>query len=157
MRLFLLMILAVFSLNTFASAGFMDVVKDKDEKVMRRHYSWAQEYCSDQGTSLPSARQLAHLAMNLGAKGIVNSCDNSDKECYLVEAVNEDGARDIFYYSQEGFKPAEGDLGNNTFWSSSSIINPSTTRNGIALSGFTGSLFYANRYFSYRAILCLLE
>jgi hypothetical protein len=83
----------------------------------------AVQYCENQGTHLPSARELAQFAVKLGAKGIVEACDSDDDFCQKVEAKNIDGKNDTFYFSAAGYRRPEGDLGKVWFSSSSVRLN----------------------------------
>jgi hypothetical protein len=87
----------------------------------------AVEYCASQGMHLPSARELAQIASRwctpelagkepCGAAGISETA----KDGYVyVPTLSADGKADKFYFSSAGYMRPAGDLGENSFWSSS--------------------------------------
>jgi uncharacterized protein (TIGR02145 family) len=98
---------------------FLDIAKNADGKPKYMNQAEAIYYCLNQGAHLPSARELALLAMSLGARGIVDSCGSDNRRCFSYKAENADGSYDSFKFSYEGYQRPAGDLGDNWFWSSS--------------------------------------
>lgn len=100
---------------------FFPVARDPDGKVKYMNIIEAVQHCENNGSHLPSARELAQFSVNLGAKGIVEVCDAGDDYCQKIEAKNIDGKNDSFYFSSAGYRPPEGDLGKVWFLSSLSV------------------------------------
>ena len=131
--------------------AFLDIAKDAYGKVKFMNQANAVQYCSAQGAHLPSARELAQLAMSLGAKGIVDSC-GSENKCYSVKATNANGSSDSFNYSYAGYETPDGDLGKYWFWSSS--VNSNYSDNAFYFIGDNG---YVDNYYrnNFNAVLCV--
>ncbi len=107
------------------------------------NYGAAKEYCANQGTRLPSIRELAEHATSLGAEGIretqyPNAHMNSPEVNHERELNNFDGFKPVtteirtadryrypytttlFYYNRSGFKqvdPCVGGAGSTGIWS----------------------------------------
>jgi hypothetical protein len=104
----------------------------------------ARQFCASQGAHVPSARELAQLSVNLGAKGIVVSCGSEDLKCSKVEVLNEDLSSDSFYFSFSGYQRPPGQPGNNLFISSS--VSPSRPDLQFYLRGDNGKIEYNSGY-----------
>lgn len=136
-----------------ATPAFLDIARNADGSVKSiMDQADAIHYCANQGAHLPSARELAQLSMSLGAKGIVDACDRSDKKCYSVKATNADGSSDNFNFSYAGYQRPAGELGNNWFWSSSVFSNFSGF--AFVLNGYYGDVVYDVRYVNF-AVRCV--
>ena len=107
---------------------FLDFVKDGDGGVKYMSQEDAVRYCAGQGNHLPTPRELAQLAISMGAKGIVEVCDHdifhSDEfinwdQCTGIEVWNADGSRgDSFLYSWKGMR-FDNNSSPRLLWSSS--------------------------------------
>lgn len=67
---------------------------------------------------------------------------------YKVSAINPDGQKDEFYFSDEGYKSPIGDFGNDAFWSSSVASDDSRLAyilNGYNARGDYDVVAYGNR------------
>ncbi len=129
---------------------FLDIVRDSDGSVKTMTQGDAIQYCSKRGAHLPSARELAQLWEILGAKGIVDSCRSDDK-CYTIEILNVDGTSDSFYFSYAGYQRPSGELGNNSFWSSS--VYSDSLDYAFFLNGEVGNVGGSGVYFN--AVRCV--
>jgi hypothetical protein len=121
---------------------FLDVARNADGSVRCMTQADAIQYCLNQGAHLPSARELAQLAMSLGARGIVESC-GSDMNCYPVNATNADGSSDAFNFSYTGYRRPAGELGRNWFLSSS--VAPYDSNYVFYLYGVYGFVYHYYR------------
>ncbi len=120
--------------NANQTPSFLDFRRKSDGSPMTMDQRRAVQYCAINGAHLPTARELALLAMSFGARGIVDSC-GSDKECSQERAKNADGTVDTFYFSSAGYQRPAGDLGDYSIWSSSI-----SSRNSKYAFTFSGSL-----------------
>jgi hypothetical protein len=128
---------------------------DADEQTIG-----AVEYCSSKGSRLPTARELAQIATQMGAKGILekNVVDSELKGVapegyFLVATVNSDGTKDQFYYNFSGYvPPADGSAKLLNWWSSS--VQSGYSNYSYVLLGKTGNLFPSNR-FTQNLALCV--
>lgn len=99
---------------------FHDIAKYDDGSAMFLTYDEAVQYCFDHGARLPTARELAQLSWSLGAKGIIEiSKGRPDLSYVLINAVDRKGAKDAFYFSNQGYQQLQGSTYNWLFWSSS--------------------------------------
>jgi hypothetical protein len=122
----------------------------------------AVEYCNSKGSRLPSARELAQIATQMGAKGILekNVVDSELKGVapegyHLVATVNPDGTSDQFYYNFSGYvQPADGSAKLLNWWSSS--VQSGVSNYSYVLLGVTGNLFPSNR-FTQNLALCVAK
>lgn len=72
---------------------------------------------------LPSARELAVLAMSWGAQGVVAKCDPDDLTCQHLKVISAIGSRneDEFYFDSTGSEPAPAELEGVSLWTSSRL------------------------------------
>jgi len=94
------------------------------------------------GTHLPTIRELAKKGQALGAKGILEVNQVTPDSVlfdgyYKISAINPNGEKDEFYYSNAGYKRPDGDLGNNNFWSSS--VDSNYSDRAFVFDGFGGT------------------
>jgi hypothetical protein len=116
------------------------IVKDASGKANYMTRVEAVQYCERQGKHLPSARELAQLAMSMGAKGFVDYCSSADPKCSEIHAINADGHHDSFRFDWVGYKSPKGDLGDKVFWSSS--VQSTALNFAFLFNGRDGSLDY---------------
>lgn len=116
---------------------FRDVARDEKGAITPMTREEAIHYCQGQGAQLPSARQLAHWAIRLGAEGFVEKCE-SDNWCWSLETQDADGSTDSFRFSKKGFQQTDHELRKNWFWSSS--VHPSGRT--IAWNGRSGRFVF---------------
>ncbi|MBN8541578.1 MAG: hypothetical protein J0L82_14385 [Deltaproteobacteria bacterium] len=89
-------------------SAFLDIAKNDDGTVKHMNHNEAIKYCIDRQAHLPSARELAHLSMSLGAKGIAEIKGGKPDESYRqFKFKNSDGTSDNFYFSREGYQRPE--------------------------------------------------
>lgn len=129
-----------------------DFARNTDGTVKQLPYVNAKwYYCIDMGMSLPDVRKLVDLAVSFGAKGIVNSCD-SHKLCEQIWTKKQDGSPDTFFYSREGYQTPAGELGQESLWSSSAVVNDPTQI--YILYGKTGRILYTGSW-NHAAVRCV--
>ena len=63
----------------------------------------AKQYCLSRGSRLPTARELARLAMSCGAKGILEVKEYRGNHGYKPIAARDGSQVDNFYYNPVGF------------------------------------------------------
>jgi hypothetical protein len=82
---------------------------DGDGMIIWKNNSDAAAYCSKQKAQVPTARELAEIAIKHGAKGIAEiKSGKPDASYQLVCGQNvNDGTVDQFYYSSNGFHDDE--------------------------------------------------
>lgn len=133
-----------------------DIVRNTDGSIRYMNQYDAVQYCANQGMHLPSARELAQLSMNLGAKGILEMHDIKNGHVpegyHHVKAKNADGKDDSFYFNDVGYQPTKGDLGHSWLWSSSVCSDISDFAYG--QSGDYGSIGFVIRYDDNVAVRC---
>lgn len=89
---------------------------------------------------MPTAREFALYAQNLGAQGISETAKDG---YYLVKGSDSAGNPDHFYFSYKGYQRPAGDLGNYWFWSSS--VHPDDSDYAYYLYGDDGHVYYGYR------------
>jgi hypothetical protein len=96
---------------------------------------------------LPTARELAQVSQSLGAQGIIEVKDVSEKDkengYYLLKGSDSEGNSDHFYFSHKGYERPAGDLGIKWFWSSS--VHPHFSNSAYSLYGVWGHVDYVGR------------
>jgi hypothetical protein len=147
-------IVAAFATCAFASSS--DVLKNADGSVRIMNQYDALRACPV-GSHLPTIRELAMESHTLGAGGILEidpALPNQAPVGYVkIAALNADGKTDQFYFSWDGYRTPDGDLGDGWVWSSSLVTDQSS-------DAFVSSLHYggifssgrddANYYFAVR-------
>jgi hypothetical protein len=123
----------------------------------------AERTCREQGTRLPTARELAVYSQSLGARGIRETAhpgvvtsdttvraeiEQMDRDGYPpIYVANSSGQRAVdFYFNYSGYQRPAGDLGNLWFWSSS--VPPDASAYAYLLSGLSGDVAYYYRSYA---------
>lgn len=129
---------------------FIDFARQANGELKYMTQDEAYRYCAEQGAHLPSARELAKLAMNHGAKGIVdrNTCEIVG--CWRIAIYTDASALpEVLYYSNFGYQTADTHLGKNYFWSKTYCASNDDFCSGhtkvIVLDGSDGDLGVADR------------
>lgn len=139
-------------------AGELDsdgLLRSEDGRLLHLSQPEAMKACPE-GTRLPTIRELAKISQTRGAKGILEA--NQDDEIPAgyekISAINFDGQEDEFYFSREGYKHPEGDLGESwMFWSSS--VHSSFSYLAWYLNGYSSQMAYVSGYKDYGAVMCV--
>lgn len=121
---------------------FTDVARDANGKILHMNQYEADSYCRSRNQRLPTARDLAAYAHSMGAKGISKTPKDSDNKDSNEQIVGSDvwGNPDVFFYSNEGFRPVlEDDSMDSSFWSSS--VSQMDSANAYILFGDFGELY----------------
>jgi hypothetical protein len=120
----------------------------------------AERTCREQGTRLPTARELAVYSQSLGARGIRETAhpgvvtsdttvraeiEQMDRDGYYpIYVANSSGQIAVdFYFNYSGYQRPAGDLGNLWFWSSS--VHPVVSDSAYSLDGDGGYIAYVSR------------
>ena len=151
------------SLSAFASKLDKDgILRKSDGSLQLMSHDDATDACPD-GTHLPNVRELAKIAQELGAKGILETSDIKDgvvPEGYTkICGKSGDRDEDEFYYNYNGYKRPAGDLGKNWFWSSSRVGCEGTS-GAFNLNGEFGFIMSDDTnesQFYYTAIRCIKD
>lgn len=156
--------------NTFA-IELGDIVRRENGKVLEIDHNDATVYCKKIGSRLPTDRELALYSQRLGSKGILETAYpdisiTKRKVQAEIGKVMELGyyrlEKNIFfdvtinyYFSHEGYRTPDGDLGKYNFWSST-IRDLSFNDNSEAyfFSGDDGVIYYISRDMP-RAVRCI--
>lgn len=96
----------------------------------RMNFYQAKVYCESIGGALPTVRELASWSIAHGAKGILETSEVSGdangatpggvpQGYYLVASVYEDGTKDAFYFSHEGYRSPSAEFSKEMFWTAS--------------------------------------
>jgi hypothetical protein len=137
-----------------------DILRDANGRVRRMNQYDAERTCREQGTRLPTARELAVYSQSLGARGIRETAhpgvvtwdttvraeiEQMDRDGYYpIYVANSSGQRAVdFYFNYSGYQRPAGDLGNLWFWSSS--VRPVASNYADVLNGSNGYVDYVNR------------
>jgi len=139
---------------------FLEIARDENGKIDYMTRNEAEAYCRIQEAHLPTARELAHLPMIFGARGIVESC-GGDPKCEKVSNIkNRYGGKDEFYFSSYGYKRPLADYDGNQFWSSSYIGGDSFidgTSKPLVFYGSFGSIAFTSSNRTYKAVRCVAD
>jgi hypothetical protein len=117
---------------------FGNIVKDAQGNTVYLNHKDAAQYCEQLAATLPSTRQWAQYAHDLGALGIqetafMNTSVNSPEVKLETEQMAKNGYMALyrhnnsqevvidFYYSFKGYKRPANELGSNLFWTSNDI------------------------------------
>jgi hypothetical protein len=139
------------------SASLGDFLRDANGQVRRLSQYDAERACREQGTRLPTVRELAVYSQSLGARviretahpGVLWSDSRVSAEIaqmdrdgyYPIYVANSSGQRAVdFYFNYSGYQRPAGDLGEMPCWSSSVRPNGSE-RTAYLLYGDDGSVF----------------
>ena len=145
--------LILFCFSTYAQElpEFEPIARNPEGEILFMSFRDAKNYCQNIGSRLPTIKELALWAQQLGAKGIVESkfkpkdwnSDELEKESSLMwekgyrtcysNIINEG---EIFYYNYEGFKidiKEEGDR-----WSSTPALPVSMGNESINVLNYDG-------------------
>lgn len=133
-KIFLPLFATLICSNSYAANPefFPDLARHADGSVYYMNHRDALEYCRREGSRLPSIDELVLYAESLGAKGIAKADgglpDSSYYRIRILAEVNEYGLypnwgpsikdQYKFWFSHEGYRRPTGDLGNESFWSS---------------------------------------
>jgi hypothetical protein len=136
-----------FTARADARPELTDIVKDADGRIRLMNQYDAESYCRNEGSRLPTARELALESQRLGAQGISETPKDG---YYLVK--DSDGATnpDHFYFSYKGYERPAGELGDHWFWSSS--VSPYYA---YLLNGDHGGIGLNDRSTPYGAVRCM--
>ena len=141
-------------------SGLGDILRDANGLVRHMNQYDAERTCREQGTRLPTARELAVYSQSLGARGIRETAhpgvvmsdttvraeiEQMDRDGYYpIYVANSSGQRAVdFYFNYSGYQRPAGDLGNLWFWSSS--VHPVYSNDAYNLNGHNGHLYYGYR------------
>ena len=130
-----------------------DILRDANGRVRHMNQYDAERTCREQGTRLPTARELAVYSQSLGARGIRETAhpgvvtsdttvraeiEQMDRDGYYpIYVANSSGQRAVdFYFNYSGYQRPAGDLGNLWFWSSS--VHPDYSNVAYVLYGYYG-------------------
>ena len=136
-----------------------DFLRISDGQVRNRINQYqAERACAEQGSRLPTARELAEEATRYGAEILELSQAPTGKVpegYYRINAKNPNGTTDSFYYSRQNYKRPSGDLGNYWVWSSS--LHPVFDDVAFDFYGADGFLYYYSRgtRFGYDSARCV--
>ena len=139
-------------------SGLGDILRDANGRVRHMNQYDAERTCREQGTRLPTARELAVYSQSLGARGIRETAhpgvvmsdttvraeiEQMDRDGYYpIYVANSSGQSSVdFYFNYSGYQRPAGDLGNLWFWSSS----VHTYLGAYGLSGKNGLIGPVNR------------
>jgi len=153
-----------------ALPAFGDLVKESDGSIRRMNQYQAEQYCKDNNSRLPSARELALLSQSLGAKGILDTAfaEVSVENGYVVTEISRmwgDGYYAIyrknksyekvvdFYFNDTGYQAPQGEQGNEWIWSSS--VHPDGSYDAYSLRGRDGSFYHSTRAHLAYAVRCV--
>jgi hypothetical protein len=153
-------------------SGLGDILRDADGRVRHMNQYDAERTCREQGTRLPTARELAVYSQSLGARGIRETAhpgvvtsdttvraeiEKMDRDGYYpIYVANRSGQRAVdFYFNHWGYQRPPGGLGNLWFWSSSA--HPFDSDYAYYLDGYDGGIAYVNRSYDddYGAVSCV--
>lgn len=145
------------------------ILRNDDGTIRYMNLDEALQSCP-RGTHLPTVRELARDAQSRGAKGILETSQVNPNQVspfvIKVSAVDPNGRLDEFYYDYRGYQRPMGDLGNNNFWSSSSVARPIQFNSGYVLSHWravghapdypreNGGIYEAYRIYKGYAVRC---
>ena len=141
-------------------SGLGDILRDAKGRVRHMNQYDAERTCREQGTRLPTARELAVYSQSLGARGIRETAhpgvvtsdttvraeiEQMDRDGYYpIYVANSSGQRAVdFYFNYSGYQRPAGDLGNLWFWSSS--VHPVYSYGAYFVSGSVGGVGNVNR------------
>jgi|GEM_PF-6608364 len=83
----------------------------------RMNFYQAKIYCESIDATLPTVRELATWSISHGAKGILETAKTVVPEgYYLVASVYDDGTKDEFYFSHEGYQSPSAEFSKEMFW-----------------------------------------
>ena len=153
-------------------SGLGDILRDASGRVRHMNQYDAERTCREQGTRLPTARELAVYSQSLGARGIRETAhpgvvmsdttvraeiEQMDRDGYYpIYVANSSGQRAVdFYFNYSGYQRPAGDLGKLWFWSSS--VRPAYPKYACTLDGYDGGIDYYNRSLVYdlSAVRCV--
>lgn len=153
-------------------SGLGDILRDANGRVRHMSQYDAERTCREQGTRLPTARELAVYSQSLGARGIRETAhpgvvtsdttvraeiEQMDRAGYYpIYVANSSGQIAVdFYHDTLGYQRPAGDLRNLWFWSSS--VRPVYSGYAYGLSGLNGGLYYYYRshYDDDNAVRCM--
>lgn len=123
----------LFSVGALAQVTALgEVLRDDRGNVLHMDLYQAKEACREQGSRLPTIRELAAHSQSLGARGIRETAhpgvwpldapvraeiEQMDREGYSAIYLPRKEAV-AFYFNYSGYQRPAGDLGNYWFWSS---------------------------------------
>lgn len=146
--------------ETEQAPAFLEIARRENGEIMYMSQYQAESYCRGLGAHLPTARELAHLPMIFGARGIVESC-GEDSKCEKVSNIkNRYGGKDEFYFSSFGYKRPLVDYDGNQFWSSSYIEGDSFIDGKgkfLVFYGSFGSIAFTSSDRTYKAVRCVAD
>ena len=143
------------------------VLLTNDGKVASMEWHDALTACPV-GTHLPSAREMAELAVKSGAKGILEQNSTAPGYTAIRTVDLEKRAKDQFFYDFTGYSSQNSLFEANSFWSSSVGTNTGHIETGkpwsqssigakkiLTLSGSEGRIFTAHDDTELMAMVCL--
>jgi hypothetical protein len=123
-----------------AAPHLSEIVRNADGSVRNFSQFEASRYCHDQGTRLPTARELAIYARDLGA-----DFSDSIASYERIDGLNPDGSQDLFYFNaQNVIENIWGKMGRYIFWSST--VQPVSSCPAYALNVGQGRLLTYGRW-----------
>jgi hypothetical protein len=142
-----ILIMSLITVTGYAAPQFGDIARNANGSVRYMNVGDAIDYCASQEMHLPSARELAQLSVSMGSE-----ISETRKDGYnLVSARNVDGKEDNFYMNVDAYKRPAGDLGNNSFISSSNFIDNTDSYIFDGLDGRVNAGLYSGG-----AVLCVI-
>jgi hypothetical protein len=138
-------------------SGLGDILRDANGRVRHMNQYDAERTCREQGTRLPTARELAVYSQSLGARGIRETAhpgvvtsdttvraeiEQMDRDGYYpIYVANSSGQRAVdFYFNYSGYQRPAGALGN--LWFLSSSVHPGDPNDAYSLVGGNGVIYY---------------
>lgn len=143
-----------------APVALGDILRDSNGRVRHMNQYDAERACREQGSRLPTARELAVYSQSLGARGIretahpgvvrTDSTVQAETEqmerdgYYTIYVANASSQPAVdFYFNYSGYQRPAGDLANYFFWSSS--VLPDYSFSAYGLNGGNGFIDDFNR------------
>lgn len=122
----LMLAASIFMANAAASSSTVDqdgVLRDSQGEVLTMNRADAIKACAEHDMRLPTIRKLLESFSSAGLV-VRETRDVTDEDVvkryvHVVDAINPDEKRDMFYYGYVKYFNPGGALGNNWFWSSS--------------------------------------
>jgi hypothetical protein len=143
-----------------------DIVSDAIGVQNMTHIA-ADAYCHGHGSRLPTARELALVAISHGACGILSPSDYASYEgterCpkshyyrRTVAVSTQEPAGDDFYFSADGYQRPRGEAG-NYYWFWSSSVRAGSSGYAYVLYGYDGAFehHFRSPFDGFHAVRCV--
>ena len=158
------------SFRAHANSGVGDILRDADGNIRRMSQYAADLACHEQGSRLPTARELAIYSQGLGARGIRETnypgvvttdalvtaeIEQMQAGGYIPIVVENAHGQWVvdFYFNLAGYQRPAGDLGNDLFWTSSGRTD--VTDLAYYLTGADSDFIYTYRGYDGGAVRCI--